>query len=72
MDTDSLVDEIEALIARIERTNRAQMRARDITSAKDSHSPSRHLYQARQSRLWWLRRVRDGILAQRPRNALLH
>lgn len=72
MDISTLVDEIEEMIARIEKMNRAERRDHDITSARAASSPSRRLHKSRQARLWWLRQVRDGILAEKPRAALLH
>lgn len=71
MDARTLLDEIEETIARIETLNRAQ-KARRVAPAGGTGAAARRLFKSRQSRLAWLRQVRAGILAEKPKTALLH
>jgi len=72
MDVRTLLDEIEETIARIETLNRAQLSGRPVRAASGLSLSAQRLYRARQARLWWLRQVRNGMLAEKPRKALLH
>lgn len=71
MEARTILDEIEETIARIETLNRAQFANRH-PHASGLSLAARRLFRARQARLWWLRQVRNGMLAERPCKAPLH
>ena len=72
MEARTILDEIEETIARIETLNRSQLSARGRKAGSGLSQAAQRLFQARQARLWWLRQVRNGMLAERPKRALLH
>lgn len=72
MEARTILDEIEETIARIETLNRAQQGASRSRAGRGPSSAAQRLFRARQARLWWLRQVRNGMLAERPKQALLH
>jgi hypothetical protein len=72
MESRTILDEIEETIARIETLNRTQFSARTTRASGSLSQAAQRLFRARQARLWWLRQVRSGMLAEKPRKALLH
>jgi hypothetical protein len=72
MEVRTILDEIEETIARIETLNRTQLSGRKFPSPRGLSLAAQRLYRARQARLWWLRQVRNGMLAEKPKMALLH
>lgn len=72
MEARTILDEIEETIARIETLNRAQFSSRNRKAGSGLSQAAARLFRARQARLWWLRQVRNGMLAERPKKALLH
>lgn len=72
MDANSLLDEIEEMIARIETLDAALAEKRQAQKPEAMSSTAQRLSRARQSRLWWLKQVRNGMLAERPAQSLLH
>lgn len=71
MDPVALLNELDEMIAQIENLNAQQARGRRTDKQANGEIAARVL-KARQARLWWLRRVRAGMVARRPRGALLH
>jgi hypothetical protein len=72
MDETALVSEIEEMIARIETLNRAQTRGRGPAACNVMSASALRLYRDRQARLWWLKQLRRGMLAQRTKTTKLH
>lgn len=72
MDEATLVNEIDEMIARIETMNRAQTRGRGTAAVRVMSASALRLYRDRQARLWWLKQVRRGMLAQRTKATKLH
>ena len=72
MEVRTILDEIEETIARIETLNRAQFAPTGARRSGSLSQAAQRLFRARQARLWWLQQVRSGMLAEKPRKALLH
>jgi hypothetical protein len=71
MEARTILDEIEETIARIETLNRTQLSKRSLEAGGLSEA-AQQLYRSRQARLWWLRQLRNGMLAEKPTTSLLH
>lgn len=72
MEARTILDEIEETIARIEILNRAHLAERTRRATGGASLAAQRLFRARQARLWWLRQVRNGMLAEKPLRAPLH
>lgn len=70
MDIGMLVDEVDEMIARLEYMTGEHKGLGGLPPR--IRGVSREVLRARKARLNWLRRVREGLLAERPEAAPLH
>ena len=72
MDPVTLLSELDEMIAQIESLNAQHARWRGADEQGADSAVAAQVLRARQARLWWLRRVRAGVAARRPKGAPLH
>lgn len=72
MDPATLLNELDEMIAQIESLNAEHEAWRRKVAPGANNEIAAQVLKARQARLWWLRRVRAGLAARRPKGSRLH